>query len=120
MINQFEVPAYLADELPEIREELKSVLPTFSVIKSIQCLSDYTRRKVMQHNLRLVRKCFAVAETMYVNGNTMVRDAIENVFIYSFSSILNMNSKEENRKIQALIPLCLHTAYVQQILKSGI
>lgn len=120
MINQYEVAAYLVDELPEIKEDLKSISPTLNIFKSVQCLSNYTRSKVMQHDLRVVKKCFAIAENIYSRGNDLVRDAIENVFVYSFSSLLNLGSKDEKRELQALMPLYLHTAYVQQVLKSGI
>ena len=120
MINQYEVPAYLVDEFPELKEELKSISPTLNIFKSIQCFSDYTKRKVLQHDLQVVKRCFAIAEKIYSNGNTIVRDAIENLFVYSFSSLLNLGGKDEKRELQGLMPLCLHAAYVQQILRSGI
>jgi hypothetical protein len=120
MINQYEVPAYLMDELPEIKEQLESVSPTLNIIKSIQCLVKLTRKKVIQHDLRVVKRCFLIAENFYCNGNRIVKDTIENVFIYSFLSVLNLCSNEEKRRIQGLMPLSLYTAYVQQILKSGI
>ena len=119
-MNQYEVPAYLIDELPEIKEDLTSLSPTFNILKSIQCLADYTRSKVVQHNEQAVKKCFSIAENIYAGGNSIVRAAMENVFVYSFSSLLNLGSRAEKRELQALIPICLHTAYVQQILKSGI
>ncbi len=120
MINQFEVPAYLAIELPEITEELKNVSTSLNIIKTMQCLAKYTRRKVIQHDLKIVKKCFMIAENFYSGGNRAVKDAIENIYIYSFSSLLSLCSREEKRKIQALMPLSLHSAYIQQILKSGI
>lgn len=120
MINQFEVPAYLADELPEIKEELTGIAPQQNIIKTISCLAGYTKKKVKEHDLRLVRKCFMIAENMYSKGNNIVKDAIENIYVYSFSSIFNLCSREEKNKIQSLIPISLYSAYVQQILKSGI
>lgn len=120
MINQYEVPAYLVDELPEIKQELESISPSYNIIKSIHCLVKFTRKKVIQHNFRVVKKCFLIAENFHCNGNRIVKDTIENVFIYSFSSILNLCNNEEKIKLQSLMPLSLYTAYVQQILKSGI
>ena len=119
MINQYEAATYLLDELPEIKQDLKSISPTLNIFKTIQCLTDYTRVKVMQHNLRVVKKCFAIADNIYATGNALVKDAIENVFVYSFSALLNLGSRAEKRALQALMPICLHTVYVQQILKSG-
>jgi hypothetical protein len=120
MINQYEVASYLADELPEIKEDLKRISPTLNIIKSIQCLTEYTRGKVVQRDLRIVKKCFAIAENIYFRGNALVRDAIENIFVFSFSTLLNSGDKDEKKELQAIMPICLHTAYVQQMLKSGI
>jgi len=120
MITHCEVASYLVDELPEIKEDLKRISPTLNIFRSIQCLTDYTRHKVAQHDLRVVKKCFAIAENIYSSGNVLVRDAIENIFVYSFSALLNLGSKDEKGELQAIMPICLHTAYVQQLLKPGI
>jgi hypothetical protein len=120
MINQYEVPAYLVDELPEIAKDLKAFSPTLNIFKSIQCLANYTRSKLLQHDLKAMKKCFAVADEVYVNGNALVKTAIENVFVHSLSSLMNLCANEERKQVQAVMPLHLHTAYVQQILKSEI
>ena len=120
MINQYEVASYLVGELPEIKGELKRISPTLNIFKSIQCLADYTRSKVEQHDLGIVKKCFAIAENINSMGNASVKDAIENIFVFSFSTLLNSGDKAENKSLQAIVPICLHKAYVQQVLKSGI
>lgn len=120
MINQYEVPAYLVDELPEMKEELRKASPTLNIFKSIQCLADYTKNKVVSHDLLMVKKCFSLAEELYSRGNTIVKNAIENVVVFAFSSLMYVCSEEERNKLQSMMPLCLHTAYIQQVLKSGI
>lgn len=120
MLNQYEVPVYLADRMPEMVHELRAVSPTLNIFKTIQCLANYTRQKVTQHDFTLVKKCFAIAEDVYMAGDRQVKNAIENIFVFSLSSILNLGSNEEKRALQALIPLHLHSAYVKQVLKSGI
>ena len=120
MINQYEVPAYLVNELPEIEQELKGFSPTLNIFKTVQCLLNYTKREIIQHDLKAVKKCFAIAENMYEKGNESVKAAIENVFVYSFSLLINMCNEEERKQVQAIMPLNLHTAYLQQLLKSGI
>ncbi len=104
MINQYEVPAYSMDELPEIKEELESVSPTLNIIKSIQCLVKLTRKKVIQHDLRVVKRCFLIAENFYCNGNRIVKDTIENVFIYSFSSARGKAQADSLRKTRQDTP----------------
>jgi hypothetical protein len=120
MINQYEVPTYLVDELPEMEKELKAFSPTLNIFKSIQCLANYTKNMLIQHDLKTVKKCFEVADEVYVKGNALVKTAIENVFVYSFSSLMNLCGKDEGKQLQAIMPLYLHTVYVKQIIKSGI
>ena len=120
MISQYEVPVYLVNELPEIERDLKTCSPTLNIFKSIQCLANYTRSKLILHDLKAVKRCLAVADEVYVKGNSLVKMAIENVFVYSFSSFINLCSKDERKQLQAIMPLDLHTVYVQQVLTSGI
>jgi len=120
MIDQYEVPAYLVGELPEISQDLKKFSPTINIFKCVQCLANYTKRKLVEHDLVALKKCFAIADEVYVQGNALVKDAIENVFVYSFSSLMNLCSADDKKKLQAIMPICLHTAYVQQILRSKI
>ncbi len=119
MISQFEVSAYLANNLPEIKTELRNTYPTLNIFKSIQCLVNHTRGKLIQHDIQAVKNCLAVAEYIYARGNKLVKNAMENVFVYSFSSLLNASSHEEKRQIQTIMPLHLYSAYVHQLRKTG-
>jgi len=119
-MNQYEVPACIEDELPEIGNELKTVAPSGNVFKILQCLAGYTRRMISMHNYGAVRRCFALAEKIYNHGNTIVRNAVENVFVYSFSSMLNRCEENEIPVVHAMMPVSLYSVYVRQVLKSGI
>lgn len=118
-MNQYEVSLYLVDELPEIKDNIKTLSPS-SLIKSIQCFTEFTKSKLLCHDLTIVRKCFITAENMYNKGDQTVKDIIENIFIYSFSTLLNLSNKDENAKVHGLVPVTLYTAYINQVLKSGI
>ncbi len=117
MLSQNQIPEYIVNELPEIKQELESVAATLNILKIIKCPANYTRIKVMQHDLKAVKKCFAVADNIYSEGNTIAKNAIENVFVCSCSSFMNIGTKSEKRELHALVPLCLYTAYVRQVLK---
>ena len=115
MINQYEVAACLKDELPEVSETLPS--PCLDIMSNIRGLTDYARSKASLMDLTEVRKCMLFAEKMYSKGNKYVRDVIENVFVFSFSSLLLCGGRRK-MQLQALIPLSLYSVYVQQVLKS--
>ena len=122
-MNQYEVPSYLQDALPEMKEALvKEGVSSnlFDPYKSVQCLTDFTLKVAHQHNIKMLKRCFIAAERLYTRGNEMIKNAINNVFIYSFSELLaDCTSRQERIKIQSVMPSYLYSAYVQQVLKSN-
>jgi hypothetical protein len=123
MMNQYEVPSYLQDGLPEMKEVLvKEGVSSnlFDPYKSVQCLTDFTLKNAHEHNIKMLKRCFTAAERLYTKGNEMIKNAVNNVFIYSFSELLaNCTSRQERIKIQSVMPSYLYSAYVQQVLKSN-
>ncbi|MEP6949317.1 MAG: hypothetical protein ABI863_08590 [Ginsengibacter sp.] len=123
MMNQFEVPAYLQDALPEMKKYLviKGVaVNLFDPYKSVQCLTDFTLKNAHNHNIKMLKRCFTVTERLYARGNEIIRNAITNVFIHSLSALFaDCDSRAEKTEIQLMMPSYLHSAYVQQILKSN-
>jgi hypothetical protein len=108
MINQYEVAACLQDELPEVS------VAGLDIVANINSLTEYVRRKASLVDLGEVRKCMLFAERLYSKGNRYVRDVIENVFVYSFSTLL-MGERRRKMQLQALIPLSLYSIYIRQI-----
>jgi hypothetical protein len=122
MMNQYEVPSYLQDALPEMKEVLvKEGVSSnlFDPYKSVQCLTDFTLKIAHEHNIKMLKRCFTAAERLYIKGNEMIKNAIDNVFICSFSELFaDYDNRQERIKIQSVMPSYLYSAYVQQVLKS--
>ena len=118
MITQYEVPSLLKEELPTIAGDQYPARFTMDVYKSMQCFSDYTKTAVLDHNLQLAKKCFALAGKLYRNGDTMVRNVIENTFVFSFTSFMPKD-RIEKLILQSIIPASLYTAYMKQVMGSG-
>ena len=120
MMNQYEVPALLADELPALKAELKQVSPLGNVNSCIRLLTEYTGKMATIHRLDSVKQCMKLAEKLYVRGNNLIRNAIENVFVFSLTILMYSCGRTEWQAIQAQMPVTLHSQYVQQVLKSGV
>lgn len=120
MLNQYEVPAYLLEEMPEIINEFKYIYPSLSIYKVVYCLANYTSRKVMQHDFEAVQKCFRVAEEIYCQGNLTVKKAIEKVYVYSFPSLIHICNRDEQIEFQSIMPSNLYRAYKQHLIRFGI
>jgi hypothetical protein len=119
MLSQYEVPAFIAGKLPQVKNDLSREARA-SVYQSVQVLTDYTKRMAIEHDFKMVEKCMALVATLYLKGNNLVRNAVENVFIFSFSSIMGRCNIVEWRIIQSYMPSELYTLYVQQVLRSKI
>lgn len=118
MMNQFDVPAFIAVKLPQVKQDLRTSGRETTIYQSIQVLTDYTKRMAIEHNFKMVEKCMALVEKIYEKGNTLVKNAVENVFIFSFSSIMTIFNIVEWRIVQSYMPAGLYTLYVQQVLRS--
>lgn len=121
-MNQYEVPAFLQDTLPEMKEALvkKEVSSDiFDSYKSVQCLTDFTLKIAHDHNIKMLKRCFSAVEKLYMKGNNMIKAAVENVFVFSFSRLLaGCADISERKRVQSIMPLNLYSAYIQQVLKS--
>lgn len=118
MITQYEIPSLLKEELPKITGDSYPARFTMDIYKAIQCFSDYTKNAVLDHNLQLAKKCFTLAGKLYRNGDNMVKNVIENTFVFSFTSFMPKD-KIEKLVLQSIIPASLYAVYVKQVMGSG-
>jgi len=118
MISPYEVPALIAGKLPQIKNELSQKNAGPTVYQSLQALTDYTKKMALEHNFKMMETCMFVVQQIYKRGNIQVKTAVENVFIFAFSSILPCHHQIEWQIVQSCMPPELYALYVQQVLKS--
>ena len=118
MITQYEVPDYLARLVPSTMLQPELVHINMSIYKDLQHFTDYTRQAVDEHNYALVKRCFRLADKLYADGDATVRNAVENIFVFSFSSIIPQ-SGVERIILKTFIPVKLYSLYVKQINQGG-
>jgi hypothetical protein len=119
MLNQHDVPAFIADQLPEVKNDLSAGNSRPNAYTAIQALTDHTKRLAFQHDFTGLKNCMTLVQQIYKSGNTAVRNAVENIFIFAFSSILPRCNQVEWRLVQSCMPPELYTLYVRQVTKAG-
>lgn len=119
-MNQYEVSAEIAEQIPEIQKEITRAPVFGSIYMSIKILTTYTGKMLQDHQLRQVERCMKLADKIYHKGNKLVKTAVENVFIFSFSNLQGSCTKREWQEIQTKMPVMLFSLYIQQIMKPGI
>lgn len=89
-----------------------------NAFQSVQILTEYTKRMALQHDLKKVENCMQLANELYHKGDALVRAAVENIFIYSFSSLMYACNTIEWHMVQSCMPPDLHNLYIRQVLRS--
>src|SRR6202035_352796 len=118
MITQYDIPGKLT-QLPaafNFQPNLGNL--NMNVYKELQQFTNYTRRVVNEHNYTQAKQCFKLASQLYTEGDNVVRNAIENIFIFSLSSFFP-HDRVEKVILKSLIPDILYSLYVKQISRSG-
>ena len=117
MINQLEVPMYLADAIPEIANEItvNKKCNAFTLMNSLVSVTD---KNITKHDFLALKRCFAVADKLYDKGNAVVKNAVQNVFVYSFTKMFACHPAEK-REIMAIIPMALYSLYIGQVCHRG-
>ena len=116
MINQFEMPMYIEDAVPEIKvyDNHTRVNP----YNAMSALLQFTSNNIKAHNYNAVKRSFNVADKLYCKGDNVVKNAVQNVFIFSFSSIFQ-NNPDEKKQLMSLLPGTLYAAYLSQVCHGG-
>ena len=109
----------LGNELPEINPELEKLPDARSVYVSIKCFAEFTKQLIKTGRLNEVKHCFNIAEKLLLEGNKTVKNAIENVYVFSMSSILDF-ANPISHKIKGMMNKALLNEYKRQVCSSGI
>lgn len=110
-----EVLELLGTEFPAMNQSLEKVPDPHNVYRLAQCFADHTKMLIRGHRLAEVKRCFVVADKILAQGNAAVQNAIENVFLFSVSSVAAFNDE-----VRKLLPQALKTEYRKQINAGGI
>lgn len=119
MIKETEILEVLGNELPQMNPSLEKTEDVFNIYKAMTCFASFTKHMVSKGDFKEVKHCFNVAETLLNNGNRTVKNAIENGYLYSLSSILDLTTPV-SLKVKSLLTDSLKKEYNRQVCSSGI
>jgi len=119
VINENGVLDLLGNEFPSTNELLERKADSTNVYKTIQYFADFTKQLIQNGNLKEVKHCFNVAEKMLENGNNTVKNAIENVYVYSLGTVVALSSLKTNQ-LKKIFNGSLRKEYNKQVCTHGI
>ena len=87
-----------------------------NIYKQAQHFADVTKTLIAKGNINRAKKCLQIAEEIFVNGTSEVKNAISNIYLYSVSSFMEMH----HCNIKGLLPSSLKNEYYKQVNASGL
>ena len=119
MLYEYELAAYIEGCLPELHTtDNLTANNRHDAYKAITTLADYMKKKCRDDDMAAVKKIMQVAERVYLKGNAMAKNCIENIFVFSISAIMPQD-RAARKQLQGIIPTHLFSLYVQQMMHSG-
>jgi hypothetical protein len=116
MISQQDISEYIEKEMPEL-SDVCSKEKSRTVYDVVWHMLKYTKSQVIRHNLNAAKKCMVLAEKLYHKGNNAVKNAIENVFVYSFSHAF-FHDADQMKEVLDIVPPSLYKLYRNQVINS--
>ncbi len=116
MISQQDISDYIGQEMPEL-SDVCSKEKSRTVYDVVRHMLKYTKSQLIKHNLNAAKKCMILAEQLYQKGNNAVKNAIENVFVYSFSHAF-LHDTDQMKEVMEIVPPSLYKLYRAQVINS--
>lgn len=86
MLPDAKIPLLIAHQIPDL---LPGMQQAGAVSQTIRTFTAYTKQLINKGQLAEVKKCFSMAGVLYKNGSTLLKNAIEDVFLYSISPFVD-------------------------------
>jgi hypothetical protein len=115
IISENEVSDILGEELPELNFDLEKVSAGGNIYNVLLSFANYTKNCANVGNTKKLSSCFKVAEKLLNKGNNIVKSAMENVYVFSVSSLLEIVSPIQEQ-VKKMFPENLKIAYTKQII----
>lgn len=81
----------IRSEFPAITMQGKPASPVKELFTAVNNLTQYTRAQLLTNNELEIEHCYKVAHTIMQQGTNLSRLAIENIFVYGVSHLLEVS-----------------------------
>jgi hypothetical protein len=110
-ISKLNVKDILKANVPDLKIEKAS---EYNLTKIIDGFAGYTIDLIKTGNLSAIKDCFNTAEQLLTDGSNEVKNAIENVYVFSISLFFDM-AHAVSKQVKELLPEHMSEEYHKQI-----
>lgn len=118
MFSQTNLSDEIERVIPALRQPLHTPECERSVYKQVDVLSHYVADKASDNELSAAKRALYLMDHLYREGNSTVKRAVENVFVFSLSNTLHRLGNNRSRLL-GLIPITLFTLYINQVMQKS-
>jgi len=113
---------HIVIEGTDVKEIFKQSVPELQIEQSSECninkiidrFAGYTIDLIKKGNLPAIKNCFSAADQMLADGSNEVKQAIENVYVFSISIFFDM-AHAVSKQVKELLPEHLMEEYHKQV-----
>ncbi len=109
---------FIDETLPELSEKCKAGNCT-NTYDFVEIMQEHVSEVIHCHDLAEARKCLDAALMLYNEGDQAIKNALENVFVYSFSHSIFHDDAVRDEMVQ-ILPEPLYELYKRQVIGSHI
>jgi hypothetical protein len=102
MIKRNDIPGDPGKVLQSLSGESDKPEGSTTIYKSVQWLTDFTKKALREGNTALAKKCFDAAETIMRSGSIQFRNAVSNIFLSGLSNFMDASVKSHELLMQFL------------------
>jgi len=113
-INQKIAIEYLKFFYPPLRNEISQLSAQDNFAGVIQATINYLKDLLQQSKLNIIAYHIKLMEWLYRNGNSYVKDIIENLFVRSFESFKKHTKIQHWNHLYQYMPVSFQQIYTEQ------
>lgn len=87
-----------------------------TIYQQAQHYAEVTKNLIANGNIVRAKKCFQLAENIFVNGPSEIKNVVSNIYLYSVTRFMEM----QRYNVRGLLPDTLRNEYIKQVNTSGL
>ncbi|WP_312390069.1 hypothetical protein [Chryseobacterium sp.] len=119
-MNHTDAIAEIMEVIPQFQEEFKEKYRTNNSFMVISTFTKQIKTLVKENNQKLLKNSIEKMNQLYEKGDTALKNAIENIFIFSLDSLTFSCDTNCRKLVFEGISTSLRKKYFSQVYKSGI
>lgn len=119
-MNHTDAVTEIIKTIPETKEEFKESYKTNSPFMVISVFTKQIKRLIKENDQKILTKSILKMNKFYSKGDAALKNAIENIFVYSLDSFTFCCEPTYKKMIFNRMSTDLQENYFHQVYKSGI